>query len=76
MHVGWEQDGSPEQVQFIETLKKVGCDVRVMEHGGHSDIRFRAPTWCTIHVADEAAANQWKEWIETQGFEANLANVN
>ncbi len=69
-------DGTPEQNQFIDTLKKIGCDVRVIDHNGHADIRFRAPTWCTIRVADEAAANQWNEWLTTQGFEAKLAKVN
>jgi hypothetical protein len=69
-------DGSPEQSQFIDTLKKVGCDVRVMDHNGHTDFRFRAPTWCTIRVADEAAAKQWSEWLNAQGFEAKLADVN
>lgn len=69
-------DGSAEQQQFVDTLKKVGCDVRVTDHNGHSDIRFRAPTWCTIRVADEAAANQWREWLTSQGFEAKLANRN
>lgn len=69
-------DGTPEQNQFIDTLKKIGCDVRVIDHNGHADIRFRAPTWCTIRVADEAAANQWNEWLTTQGFEAKLVKVN
>lgn len=68
-------DGSAEQNQFVETLKKVGCDVRVTEHGNHSDIRFRAPTWCKICVADEAAANQWVEWFKTQGFEAKVGEA-
>jgi hypothetical protein len=65
-------DGSPAQTQFIDTLKKLGCDVRIVEHEGHSDIRFRAPIWCVIRVADQAAANQWMEWFKAQGFESRL----
>jgi hypothetical protein len=69
-------DGSPEQTQFIDTLRKMGCDVRVVEHNGHSDVRFRAPIWCVIRVADQAAANQWMDWFKAQSFEARLATKN
>ncbi len=69
-------DGSAEQAKFIDTLKKVGCDVRVVEHGDHSDIRFRAPTWCEIRIADQAAANQWTEWFKSQGFVTRIVNEN
>lgn len=65
-------DGSLEQNQYLETLKKLGCDVRTIEHNGHSDIRFRAPTWTTIRFADEAAAAQWREWLVANEFELNL----
>lgn len=67
-------DGSPEQSQFVDTLKKIGCDVRELEHNGHSDIRYRAPTWCTIRVADASAANDWLEWLTSQGFDARLSD--
>jgi hypothetical protein len=67
-------NGSPEQNQFTETLKKIGCDVRITEHNGHSDIRFRAPIWCEIRIADPAAANQWQEWFKAQGFETRLVS--
>jgi hypothetical protein len=64
-------EGTPGEQTFIDTLKKVGCDVRVAEHKGHSDIRFRAPMWRDIHVADHAAANQWTEWFKANGFETS-----
>lgn len=69
-------DDSAEQARFIDTLKKVGCDVRVNEHDGHSDIRFRAPIWCVIRIADQAAANQWMEWFKAQGFETRAVETN
>ncbi len=62
-------NGTPDEQKFIDTLKGVGCDVRVAEHDGHSDIRFRAPIWCDILVADHATANQWMEWFKANGFE-------
>ena len=71
--VAWKQihgKGSPEEAQMIEQLKKIGCDVVVEKHQGHSDIRFRAPTWRDIHLADHAAADQWTNWLKQNGFEA------
>jgi hypothetical protein len=62
-------DGSAEQSQFVETLKKLGCDVRAIEHNSHADIRYRAPTWTTIRFADQTEAKKWREWLVTQGFE-------
>lgn len=69
----WKQvhgNGSPQEAQMLEQLKKVGAEVVVSNHGNHSDIKFRAPTWRDIHVADHAAAEQWATWLTQNGFEA------
>jgi hypothetical protein len=55
--------------QFVETLKKLGVEVRIDQHDGHSDIAFRAPTWRDVHLADHAAADQLMGWLKQQGFE-------
>ncbi len=71
--VAWKQihgNGSPEEAQLVDQLKRIGCDVVVEKHQGHSDIRFRAPTWRDIHLADHAAAGQWTNWLKQNGFEA------
>ena len=70
----WKQlhgNGSPAEAQMIQYLKKIGCEVVVENHGGHSDISFRAPTWRDIHVADHAAAEQWIAWLRQNGFETH-----
>ena len=63
--------GSTEETQFIEQLKKMGCEVRIEQHNCHSDISFRAPTWRNIHLHDHAAAEQWTAWLQKNGFETD-----
>jgi len=62
-------NGSPEETQFIEQLKRVGCEVRIDQHKDHSGFYFRAPTWRDIHLADHATAEQWVAWLKQNGFE-------
>ncbi|TWU39857.1 hypothetical protein Q31b_31720 [Novipirellula aureliae] len=70
--VKWKQlhgNGSAEEAQMLDQLKKIGVEVVVENHGNHSDIRFRAPTWRDIHVADHNTADQWMGWLKQNGFE-------
>lgn len=70
--VQWKQlhgTGSPGEGQMIDQLKNIGCEVVVENHGNHSDVRFRAPVWRDIHVADHATAEQWTAWLRQRGFE-------
>jgi hypothetical protein len=72
--VAWKSlhgSGAPEEAQFVEQLKKMGCEVRVEEHKDHSDVHFRAPTWRDIHLADHASAEQWIAWLQQNGFETD-----
>lgn len=62
-------DGTDKEKELITTLTQLGCEVTVTEHSGHSDIRYRAPTWRDIHVADHAAVDQWTQWLKKNGFE-------
>lgn len=64
-------DGSANEKQMIDSLKKLGVEVRVDNHGGHSDIAFRAPTWRDVHVADHQTAEQLMGWLKQNGFETH-----
>ncbi len=71
--VAWKQihgNGSEKDATLAQQLKEIGCDVVIEKHQGHSDIRFRAPTWRDIHLADHSAAEQWMNWLKQNGFEA------
>ncbi|MGV3484850.1 MAG: hypothetical protein ACO1RT_10575 [Planctomycetaceae bacterium] len=68
----WKQihgNGSPQEAQMLDQLKKVGAEVAVESHGNHSDIKFRAPTWRDVHFADHKSADQWMSWLKQNGFE-------
>ena len=62
-------DGSANEEQMVAMLQKIGAEVRIDDHGGHSDIAFRAPTWRDLHVASHDEANQWMGWLKQNGFE-------
>lgn len=54
---------------FVDSLRQAGVDVRVKSHGGHSDVSYRCPVWTDIHFADQAEADNWKKWLEVNGFQ-------
>lgn len=70
--VNWKSfhgKGTAEEKQFIDLLGKMGCEVVVSDHAGHSDVKFRAPTWRDVHVAEHAAADELGAWLKKNGFE-------
>ena len=70
--VNWKSihgKGTADEKQFIELLGKLGCEVVVSEHSGHKDIKFRAPTWRDVHVAEHKAADELGAWLKKSGFE-------
>ena len=70
--VNWKSihgKGTADEKQFVDLLGKLGCEVVVSEHAGHSDIKFRAPTWRDVHVAEHKAADELGAWLKKSGFE-------
>ncbi len=70
--VGWKTihgKGGDQDQQIIDQLTKIGCEVKVAEHSGHSDIKYRAPSWRDVHVADHAQAEKLMAWLKQNGFE-------
>lgn len=63
--------GPSEDQKMVEQLKQIGCEVRVIAHGNHNDIRYRAPTWRSIRVADSVQATQYATWLTARGFETS-----
>lgn len=61
--------GGEQDKQVIDTLSKIGCEVSVAQHLGHSDIKYRAPVWRDVHFADHAQADQLSVWLKQNGFE-------
>lgn len=61
--------GTAEDKKFVNLLSNLGCEVVESEHAGHSDIKFRAPIWRDVHVADHKTADELGIWLKTIGFE-------
>lgn len=70
--VPWKQvhgDGSSNEAAFIDQMRRLGVDVRVDKHNGHSDIKFRAPIWRDVHLASHDDADKLMVWLKQSGFE-------
>lgn len=70
--VAWKRlhgDGSPNEAAFIDQMRRLGVDIRVDKHDGHSDISFRAPTWRDAHLASHDDADKLMGWLKRNGFE-------
>lgn len=57
-----------------EAIKKLGCEVKKEDHGGHLDVSYRCKDWKTMTVASHDAAHQWQRWLKAAGFETKHAH--
>ena len=55
--------------QFVGTLKKLRCEVKVGTHGGHTDVKYRCKKWHSLALKDHKTAHQWEAWLKKYGFE-------
>ena len=53
----------------VETVKKLGCEVKQEDHGGHIDVTYRCPEWKTMSVKSHDEAHKWEKWLKASGFE-------
>ena len=53
----------------VATLKKLGCEVKTSQHGGHTDVSHRCPKWREIAFDTHEKAHEWEEWLKANGFE-------
>ena len=38
-------EGDVKVDELVGTLKKLRCEVKVGDHGGHRDVNYRCPKW-------------------------------
>lgn len=50
------------------TLKKLGCDVKSVEHNGHTDVRYRCEKWRELRLKTHDEAVKWEKWFQEYGF--------
>lgn len=67
--------GNEAQAKQTEaTLKKLGCEVKVANHGNHIDVSFRCPDWRSMKLDTDQLVFQWAQWCDTQGMEIVVVN--
>lgn len=62
------QDAKTAKV-YLDTLKKLGCEVRQEQHADHINVLYRCPAWRTILLGNHGLAHRWEEWLQNSGFE-------
>lgn len=62
-------DASAEARQYVETVRKLGCEASIDDHGNHLDVSFRLAEWKSITLRTEATAHKWEDWMKANGFE-------
>jgi hypothetical protein len=53
----------------LATVKKLGCEVKAGDHGGHIDVSYRCPEWRSLAVQTDDGAHKWEKWLRASGFE-------
>ena len=67
-------DGTKATTDLVTTLQKIGCEVKQDNHGNHTDISFRCPSWKTVSVQNDDQSNQWHQWLVNNEFETVVLN--
>ena len=51
------------------TLKTLGCEVKSVQHDGHTDVQCRTVLWKSLELKSHDQAHQWVSWLQKSGFE-------
>lgn len=62
-------DDSQKAQLHLDAVKKLGCEAKINDHGGHMDVMYRLTTWKALTLADENTAHSWEDWMKKSGFE-------
>ena len=65
MHV--ENDADIQRT--IDILKKLGCETKVDQHNGHTDVSFGSPEWKEVTLDSHENADQWEQRLTRNGFQ-------
>ncbi|MCA9067605.1 MAG: hypothetical protein KDA84_01695 [Planctomycetaceae bacterium] len=52
-----------------QTIKRLGCEVKTGDHGGHIDVSYRCTEWREISLDSHSQAHRWEDWLKASGFE-------
>ncbi len=54
---------------YIKSLKSLGCESKVANHGGHFDLSIQSMPWREASFSSHAAVTKWEKWLKSLGFE-------
>lgn len=69
-----EFDDAAKAKAHVETVTKIGCEVKQEKHGGHVDVTYRCPDWKKVAVQNHTEAHTWEKWLKDSGFETKHAH--
>lgn len=55
---------------YADTLRKLGCEVKTIDHDGHADVQCRTVYWKSLALDTPEQVSQWQTWLEQAGFDA------
>lgn len=55
--------------QHLDAVRRLGCEARMDDHGGHLDVSCRQTAWTALTLSSEDTAHQWNLWLVKAGFE-------
>lgn len=67
-------DDTKKGGDHFDAVKKLGCEVKKDNHGGHLDVSYRCKEWKAMNVASHNAAHDWEKWLKGAGFETKHAH--
>lgn len=62
-------DDAEKAKLHYDTVKKLGCEAKQDDHGGHIDVSYRCEKWRELALKDHDATHRWEKWLKAAGFE-------
>ncbi|MEX0715628.1 MAG: hypothetical protein WD066_03540 [Planctomycetaceae bacterium] len=62
-------DDAAKAQTHADAVKRLGCEVKTDNHGGHVDVAYRCSEWKQIELSSHSAADAWERWLKASGFE-------
>lgn len=53
----------------VDAVKKLGCEVKQDDHGGHIDVTYRCAEWKKMSLKTHSDAHKWEDWLKKSGFQ-------
>ncbi|MAI31680.1 MAG: hypothetical protein CBE00_03530 [Planctomycetaceae bacterium TMED240] len=53
---------------IMQTLKKLGCELKKNQHNGHIDVKYRCVKWHELKLNSHADAHKWEKWLKEFNF--------